>query len=153
MARTFTKYEQPRRIEQGGLTSIYCRQCGREIMRAIKPQIRTVTKCAIGVCKEQGMENPEDHVLAQYYLSNDPNKLPTPIDFDASSEGGMLLLYPNTEKVDSHGNPMQSGGLFGTVKSLFRVLGFAKSEEPEPASREVSVRKRKGGGLFDDRIR
>ena len=153
MARTFVKYEAPRITTQDGLTSIYCRQCGREIQRAIRPTIRTVTKCAICVAKEQGIENPEDHILAQYYLSNDPNKLPTPIDADMSAEGGILLLQPNAEQLDSNGNPLQSGGLVGTVKSLFRVLGFAKSEEPEPASRERAVSKRKGGGLWDDRIR
>lgn len=114
----------------------------------MNPQFRTVTKCAICLLKEQGVENPEDHVLAQYYLSNDPNKLPIPIDADTSLEGGILLL----SKEDEVDKLPIVGGLFGTVRSLFRAIGFTKPVEEVPVSKDVAKRKRTGG-LYDDRIR
>lgn len=146
--RSFIKYEQPRKTQSDGGAGIYCRQCGREITRQVNPQIRSVSKCAICVLKEQGVKNPEDHVLTQYYLSNDPNKLPVPIDADTSLEGGILLL----SKDDIVDKLPMTGGLVGTVRSLFKALGFQKAPEEEVQSKEVATKKRTGG-LYDDRIR
>ena len=100
--------------------------------------------------KEQGIENPEDYVLTQYYMSNDPTKLPTPIDADTSLEGGILVLNPEESGTD--GDIPQVGGLFGTIKSMFRVIGFQKKVEEVPVSKDVAKRKR-SGGLYDTRIR
>lgn len=120
-------------------------------MRAVNPLIKTISKCKICEMKEQGIENPEDFVLAQYYLSNDPNKLPTPIDTDVSNEGGILIMYPDEEP--KNGEPVPYvGGLFGTLKSFFRVRGFEQKKEEVTVSRDVAKRKRTGG-LYDDRIR
>jgi len=135
-----------------GTTSVYCRQCGREIIRQTRPVIRTVTKCQICILKEQGVENPEDYVLPQYYLSTDPNKLPIPIDADMSLEGGILVLNPPGSESTGMEKIPQSGGLFGTVRSLFKVLGFKPQEKEKPVSQKVAKEKRTGG-LYDDRIR
>lgn len=94
----------------------------------------------------------EDFVLTQYYLSNDPNKIPTPIDADLSQESGILILNPETAEEGKQFKP-SVGGLFGTVKSMFKVLGFAQKEEEPPQSREVAKKKRAKDGLYSDRIR
>jgi len=117
-------------------------------MRAPYSQIRSITKCAICVLKEQGVVNAEDHVLTQYYMSNDPTRIPTPIDADTSLEGGILLL----NKDDPEDNTSQSGGFFGTVRSLFKAAGFMKDQAEVPVSKEVAKRKRTGG-LYDERVR
>ena len=97
--------------------------------------------------KEQGIENPEDYVLTQYYMSNDPNKIPVPIDVDESQDAGILVLNP-----DEAEKPFQSGGAYGTVRSVFKALGFMKNKKEVAVSKDVSKRKRTGG-LYDDRIR
>jgi hypothetical protein len=150
MAREFTHHQDGGRVRADGLRSIFCRQCGREIMRAVNPLIRTISKCKICEMKEAGIENPEDVVLTQYYLSNDMNKMPTPIDADMSQEGGILILYPDEEQTGD--KTPYVGGLFGAVKSLFRVFGFEVKKEEPTVSRDVAKRKRTGG-LYDDRIR
>ena len=153
VARDYTRHENGGFVRPDGLRSIFCRSCGREIQRAVNPQIRSVSKCAICVLKDQGVEHPEEHVLQQYYLSNDPTKMPTPIDGDMSQEGGILVLYPDVEKKDLQGNPIQTGGLVGTVRSLFRALGFAKQPSEVPVSAETAKKKRAGEGLYGNRIR
>ena len=157
MPRTYVRNEQPTRTDFQGNTGVYCRQCGREIWRQANPQIRSVTKCMICVLKEQGVANAEDHVLTQYYMSNDPTKIPTPIDADMSLEGGILLLNQNPEQDSEKGIIPQTGGLFGTVRSLFKTIGFAlTSNEEPPASKETAKRKRMGSGesgLYGDRLR
>jgi hypothetical protein len=116
-------------------------------MRAVHPTIRTVTKCAICWAKEQGIENPEDHVLAQYRLP-DPMSPPVPIDVDQDIAQGVLMLYPEASLAED-GRVPSSGGVIGTVKSIFRALGFAqpKDVEPEP-SKTIAVGKRRKG-LYD----
>jgi hypothetical protein len=81
-------------------------------------------------------------------MSNDPTRIPTPIDADSSLEGGILLLNPEgtDEKLP------QSGGFFGTVQSLFKTIGFNLKPAEEPASKEIAKRKRTGG-LYDDRVK
>jgi hypothetical protein len=150
MPRNYVRNEVPKRVGFDGLTSCYCKQCGREIWRQTNPQVRTVTKCQICILKEQGVENPEDHVLTQYYLSNDPTRIPTPIDADMSLEGGILLLQPDDPEANE--KLPQSGGFFGTVKSLFKTLGFDQKPTEVPVSREVAKKKRTGG-LYDDRTK
>lgn len=150
MPRQFIKNETPRRVNSQGLTSIYCRTCTREIMRVPATQVRTVTKCQICLLKEQGVENPEDYVLNQYYLPNDPTKFPTPIDADMSLEGGILILQPDEEAANE--KLPQSGGFFGTVKSLFKTIGFNLTPAEVPVSKDIAKRKRTGG-LYDERLR
>lgn len=126
-------------------------------MRAVRPIILSVNSCAICELKEKGVTLPEgktaeDFVLTQYYLSNDPNKIPTPIDADLSQESGILLLNPETATEGKQFKP-SVGGLFGTARSVFKALGFLPKDEPEPQSKEVSTKKRSSDGLYSDRIR
>jgi hypothetical protein len=106
----------------------------------------------ICILKEQGVPNAEDHVLTQYYMSNDPTRIPTPIDADMSLEGGILLLNQNADQNSEEGRIPQTGGLFGTVRSLFKVMGFNIKEKEPPVSKDIAKRKRTGG-LYDERIR
>src|SRR5579864_2342338 len=122
--RTFIHHEQGRGTNPDGTTSIFCRQCGREIMRQQHATIRSVTKCAICIAKEQGVENPEDYVLTQYAMP-DPTKPPVPIEMDDSLYGGVLMLYPESVQEQTGIIPL-AGGVVGTVKSIFRTLGFGK---------------------------
>lgn len=84
-------------------------------------------------------------------MSNDPTRIPTPIDADVSLEGGILLLNPETADDTSQGSP-QSGGLFGTVNSLFRTIGFALKPVTEVPSKVIAKIKRTGG-LYDERVK
>lgn len=85
-------------------------------------------------------------------MSNDPTKIPTPIDADMSLEGGILLLNPDEKQNNEQGIIPQTGGLFGTVRSLFKVFGFEQKENEVPVSKEIAKKKRTGG-LYDERIR
>lgn len=142
--RSYIHNEAPRQRDSQGRTGIYCQTCGRLITLVVNAQMHSVKKCAICVLKEQGVENPEEHVLNQYHLSNDPTKLPVPVDADMSLEAGILVLNPD-EKAET---ASQVGGLFGTVRSLFKVLGFTQEEKEVPVSKEVAVKKRRRG-LYD----
>jgi hypothetical protein len=104
-------------------------------MRQINPTIRSVTKCQLCVLKEQGVVNAEDYVLAQYMLP-DASKPPVPIDIDDSIAAGVLLLYP--EERLKEGQPIpQVGGIIGTIRQMFRTLGFAQSKPAEPPPSKV----------------
>ena len=143
--RMFIRHQQPKPANYDGTTSVYCRQCGREVIRQARALIRTVTKCQICIMKEQGIENPEDHVLAQYQLSQDANRIPVPLDLDDAMSSGVLILYPEA-RLEQDGVIPQSGGVVGTVKSIFKVLGLIKPEDPVPVkSKETAVQKRKRG--------
>lgn len=100
--------------------------------------------------KEQGIENPEDHVLTQYVLSSDVNRLPMPLD-DDGFEQGILMLYPE-DKLEQTGVIPQSGGVVGTVKAIFRAFGFAKPQEQveaeRPPSKAVANSKVRRGSLY-----
>jgi hypothetical protein len=101
--------------------------------------------------KEQGVENPEDYVLTAYRLSDDINKIPVPLDTEDGFEQGLLMLYP--EEAPADGETPAAGGVFGTVKSIFRAMGFTKTKEEviaeEPISRSIAKVKR-GKGLYGD---
>jgi len=136
------KHEVPRRNPNGSV-SVYCRQCGREVVRAAQIRIRSIAKCAYCELVEKGITNPEDYVLPQYIMA-DPTKPPIPIG--AEQEDAIFLMFPE-EKVE--GKPTMSGGVVGTAKALFRAFGFGKQEEPaKTESRQVAERRRKGG-LYD----
>jgi len=146
---SYLRHEVRKNRPDGG-RAIYCRSCGREIAVYARSQITSVEKCAICVLKEQGVLNPEDHVLPQYTISSDQNRLPVPRDVEI--EAGMLLLYP--EEAEANLDPMrQSGGVVGTVKTLFRAFGFGKpqdiqeAEKNPPVSKQVAKSKR-GSGLY-----
>lgn len=103
--------------------------------------------------KKQGVKNPEEHVLTQYYMPSG-DRPPIPIDADDYEMQGMLILNPEEgEALDKTGRLPLAGGVIGTVKSLFRTLGFVfsdgkpvdKVEEPEPESRAIAKTKRRGG--------
>lgn len=136
----------PRKNPDGTCT-IYCRRCGRPIMRQARPQITTVTSCALCLLRDQGVENPEQHVL-QSYLMTDPTAPPIPLE----DTDPMMALYPE-ESVMKRGKLPPSGGVIGTVKSMFRaVVGWfgqeeeeAKVENKELLSKKISKRKRSGG--------
>lgn len=111
--------------------------------------IRSIDKCAICVAKEQGIENPEDYILHQYVLGTDANRLPVPLEDDELT-AGVLMLYPE-EQLEQTGILPASGGVFGTVKAIFRAFGFAKTKEEvkeeEPISTSIA-RKKRGKGLY-----
>ena len=133
----FIQHEMPRR-NYNGQTSIYCRQCGREIARTVDSRIRSVSKCAICVLKEQGVMDAEQHVLTQY-VQLDPTKPPIPRD--AEGEDSIFILYP--EEKDNR--VRSSGGIIGTAKAVYRALGFGKEPDGEvPESRKTAVRRRRG---------
>ncbi len=143
--RFFVRHEVGRARNPDGTVSVFCRTCGREIMRQIHPTIRSVTKCQICVLKAQGVVNAEDYVLAQYMMP-DASKPPIPIDYDDSIAGGVLLLYP--EEKMKQGDPIpQTGGIIGTVKSMFRTLGFMQAKPAEPVPSKV-IASGKRTGIF-----
>ncbi len=111
----------------------------------MKPTIRTISECAICTMKAQGIENPEDFVLAQYQLSTDAMRIPIPLDIDDALTSGVLVLYPEA-RLEQDGVIPQSGGVVGTVRSIFKVLGLIKPVDSEPVvSKEVAKVKRKRG--------
>lgn len=145
--RSFIHHEVGKAINPDGTTSIFCRQCGREIMRAVHPTIRTVTQCAICRLKEEGILDPEDHVLAQYRLP-DPMGPPVPIDIDDELSQGVLMLYPES-KLEEDGRVPSTGGVMGTVRSIFKALGFLQPKEAEPAPSKTIATGKRRKGLYD----
>lgn len=113
--------------------------------------IRSITKCAICVAKENGVLNPEEHILHRYNIGTGINGLPTPIE-DDGLETGILMLYPE-DVLEETGVLPQTGGVFGTVRAMFRAFGFARTKEEtvaeEPMSRSIAKGKR-GKGLYGD---
>jgi len=146
MPNRFWIKHEVRKRNPDGTTSIYCRRCGREIMRAIHPTIMSVTKCQLCVLKEQGIINAEDYVLAQYKFPG-PDKPPVPIDADDSIAGGVLLLYPE-EKMEQGAFIPPVGGIIGTVKQMFRTLGFALAKPAEPPKSKQIATETGRTGLF-----
>jgi hypothetical protein len=141
--RFWIRHEQGRVRNPDGTTSVYCNKCGREIMRTVHPTIRTVSRCQLCILKAQGVLNAEDYVLAQYMLP-DATKPPVPIDIDDSIAAGVLLLYPE-ERMKRGEIVPQTGGVIGTIKSMFRTLGFQQQapKAPEP-SKTMASEKRTG---------
>jgi hypothetical protein len=144
MPNRFWVQNEVRRKNPDGSVSIYCRKCGREIIRNQGfTNFLSVTKCANCMLKEKGVINSEDFVLAQYRLP-DSNSLPIPIDMDDSIAGGVLLLYPD-EKIHDGEQIPQTGGIIGTVRSMFRTIGFALPKPvKEIGSRVLATRNRSG---------
>lgn len=134
---------ETRRRNPDGTASIYCRKCGREIIRENHPNILSVTKCALCVLKEQGVVNAEDYILAQYRIPHEG--MPIPVDYDDSIAGGVLLLNPE-EKL-AEGVPIPQIGVIGTIKSMFRNIGFRKAPVVEPA-KSTTLATEKRTGLF-----
>ena len=137
------KHEVSRRNPNGAV-SVYCRQCGREVVRAAQIRIRSIAKCAYCELIEKGITNPEDYVLPQYIMT-DPSKPPIPIG--AEGEDAIFLMFPEEKE---EGKPtLRAGGVVGTAKNLFRALGFGKEEKPpKTESRQIAERRRKGS-LYD----
>src|ERR1035437_5509859 len=105
--REYIHHEQPRKEFQG-LVGIYCRRCGRELIRCANSSVRSVTMCQVCILKEQGIEHPEDFVLNQYKLSEDMNRIPVPVN-DDGLEQGILMLYPE-EFAEQGQQLLPSGG-------------------------------------------
>ena len=88
------------------------------------------------------MDVPEDYVLQQY-VQLDPSKPPLPLT--AEGEDVVFQLVPEEER---KGMKMPSGGVWGTIKSIYRALGLPREDQvaPEdvPESRKVALRRRKG---------
>lgn len=142
MPNRFWVKHEVRRRNPDGTTSIYCRKCGREIQRVVYASITSISKCQNCILKEQGVINSEDYVLAQYRMP-DATKPPVPIDLDDSIAGGVLLLYPEEQLLP--GDPIpQTGGIIGTVKSMFRTLGFMQPKPEKPPSKEIASEPRSG---------
>lgn len=159
--RYFIRHEQPKASNNvDGSYSIYCQTCGREIMKAIHPTIRSVKACRICMMKAEGIPNPEDAVLAQY-AQIDPTKPPIPLDYDVAEQSGVLLLYPDAELEDNGIVTAQSGGVVGTVKSIFKVLSLFSLKPPKIQTGEVEeedilrsteiARSKRGTGLYGPR--
>ena len=146
MPNRFWVANECRRRNADGSLSIYCRKCGREIMRNQGfTNFLSVSKCQLCVLKEQGVINAEDFVLAQYKIP-DATSPPIPIDLDDSIAGGVLLLNPDERILDGESIP-QSGGVIGTIRSMFRTLSF-KQVKPEKPTESKVLATRKRSGLF-----
>lgn len=103
--------------------------------------------------KEEGILNPEDNVLIQYRLNNEMHQLPMAVDIDDVGLNGILCLYPENQ-LETNGFIAQAGGVVGTVRSVFRAIGFGKPSQEEtraaePPSKQAG-RKRRGTGLYGD---
>lgn len=144
MNRFWVRHEECRKNSDGSY-SIHCRLCGREIMRQNHPIFLSVTKCALCVLKAQGVVNAEDYVLAQYRIPTAPGSLPIPVDIDDSMAAGVLLLNPE-EKL-AEGEPIPQLGVIGTIKSMFRTVGFMKPK-PEEVPQSVKIATERRSGLF-----
>ena len=133
-----------RRRNFDGTTSVYCQKCGREIIRQANPLITSVQKCQMCVLKEQGVINAEDYVLAQYRIPD--TGFPVPISYEDELASGVLLINPE-ERFDPNTPTPPVGGIVGTVRSVFRVLGFALPKPVEAVkSKQMATEKR--AGLF-----
>ena len=139
----FMRHEVPRRSIDG-MTGVYCQKCGREICRRNNTQFRSIAKCAICVLAEQGIFDAESKVLPQYIMF-DPLKPPVPLD--AEGDSAIVNLFPE-ERMQA-GYPVQSsGGVAGTVKSIFRAIGFAKPKPVQTESQKVATKRRRESSLF-----
>jgi len=144
MPNRFWVRNEVRRRNPDNTVSIYCATCGREIMRAAQSQIGSVNKCALCVLKAQGVVNAEDYILPQYKIPS--TGFPIPLDYDDSLAAGILMLNPE-EKLDPNQPIPQVGGIVGTVRSVFRVIGFAISK-PVEVIKSVQLASEKRTGLF-----
>ncbi len=136
----YLQHDVPRR-NFNGQTSIYCRTCKREIARTADCRIRSVSKCAVCMLTEQGVKDAEKYVLPQYVMT-DPTKPPIPLY--AQMEDAEFEMFP--EERDNR--VKSSGGVVGTVKAIYRALGFGREPEPTPPKSKITVRQRKTG-LYD----
>lgn len=141
-----------RRKNADGTTTVYCRQCGRPIVRMVRPTITTVSKCALCIAYEQGIPNPEKAVLPQYIIV-DPTQPPIPLN---EEDDPLEALYPElaSEEAKKKKIPMV-GGMVGTAKAIFRAIipeSWLKPAEEQPKEVLLSktvTRKKRGGGLFE----
>ena len=128
-----------------GTRTIYCKNCSRPIMRMVRPTVTSVSKCALCILREQGVEHPEQHVLASYVIT-DPMSPPIPLE----QEDPVNILYP--EEAVAQGKIPASGGVVGTTKAFFRaVVGwFGQEERPQsvPLSKKIT-RQARSGGLYE----
>ena len=106
-------------------------------------QIRSVEKCAICILREQGVENPEEVVLQQYFMF-DPTKPPVPVD--AEGDNVILNLFP--EEKQEFARMPSSGGIAGTVKAIYRAVGFKIAKVIEEKSQKVAKKRRAESSLF-----
>ncbi len=138
----FQRHETPRR-NFNGMIGVYCQTCGREICLRTNSQFRSVVKCILCQLKEAGVENPEEHVLPQY-LMLDPTKPPIPAD--AEGDGIILNLFP--EEQEHYSRVPSSGGVAGTIKAIYRALGFKIEKPSEPVSQKTATKRRRESNLF-----
>ena len=111
-------------------------------------QFRTVSKCQICILNEQGVLNPEEHVLPQY-LQTDPTKPPIPLN--AESADYLYDVFPDERPEE--GQLIPRSGVMGTVRSVFSAIGFFKEMVQEaakkvPKSRKIAEKKKRET-LFD----
>jgi hypothetical protein len=121
----------------------------------LNSQIRSINKCAVCDLQAAGVTDAEKYVLPQYRMTWDINRGPVPID--AEGPEVMFDIFPEERPPEGEAPP-RVGGIMGTVKSVFRALGFSK--EPQvvingkviptevPKSRQAAIRKRKST-LYD----
>jgi len=131
----YMQFDVPKR-NANGQTSIYCRNCKREIARTVDSRIRSVSKCAICVLEEQGVMDGAKYVLPQYVML-DPTK---PVPIGVEGDDAEFTMFP--EEKDNR--VRSSGGVVGTAKALYRALGFGKQEEQAPPESRKVAAKRKG---------
>lgn len=78
--------------------------------------------------------------------------MPIPIYDPEYEASGLTMMYPE-EAYDGSSPLPSTGGIMGTVKSVFRAFGFARSKEEikneEPVSKSTA-RKKRGTGLYGD---
>lgn len=138
----FMPHEVPRR-SYDGMTGVYCQTCHREICRRTDSRLRSVVKCALCQLVEQGVENPEQYILPQY-LMLDPTKAPVPLN--AENESVIVDLFPE-EKVNVGLGP-SAGGVAGTVKAIYRALGFLPAKQKPATSHTTAAKRRRESSLF-----
>jgi hypothetical protein len=125
------------------MTGVYCQTCRREICVRNNSQIRSVVKCAICLLREQGVEDPESKVLPQYYMF-DPTKPPIPLD--AENDSVIVNLFP--EERSELGRMPSSGGVAGTVKAIYKAIGFVKEKVLPVVSQKTAKKRRQESSLF-----
>lgn len=107
--------------------------------------IRTVSKCALCIAREQGIKDPEKHIMPQY-LMTDPSQPPIPL----TEDDPVYALFP--EEAMNQGKTPPSGGVIGTVKAFYRaVVGWwnVPEEEPIPMLSKKITRQKRSGGLYE----
>lgn len=138
-----------RGFDPQGLTTIYCRLCGRAICRVASAStgFRSVTRCAI-------CDGASADAVKPKYVQQLPGQPVTPIpDPDAD-----LFSFYEDEQEAMRIAKEKNQPWVGFMRPLFRALGFgqaiaeekqANEERKKLPSKRAAKRRDKGGGLWE----